>query len=334
MRTEESLREALEFFAERAAQLEPEVARTPVRRVRRSVVLAAVAATVAAAVVVPVALNRNGSPPPVTENKTPAPKPPPRWIHQQLTVQPDLISRTYSGPDQSTCRVDAHLTGSYDLAKLGKLRKKTTVNGNPADLIQVAVEKPRMPTMVEPGTEPGRTPTPTPQTRLMIAWSYQAGSWALANCSPDLLDLGGAEQRVQSFAESVDFGPQQLTAPIDFGYLPPGARIQQIDATADFIEFGIAKGPTEAIMVSLNWPPRTHVFTGERPVQINGRAGRVRADGELRIPYGTFDLVVHAKNSTGVDQAAMVLAIAQGIRVADPKDRSKWFPAEIGLSPK
>jgi hypothetical protein len=332
MRTEQSLREALEFFAEQAEQLEPEAARTPVRRVRRSVVLAAVAATVAAAVVVPVALHGKDSVPPVTENTTPAPKPPPRWIHQEMTVESNVITRTYSGPDQSSCRVDAHLVGSYDPAKLGKPRKKTTVNGHPADLIQVAVEKPRMPGYTESGTEPA--PTPAPQTHFMIAWSYQTGSWALASCSPDLVDLGEAEQRVQGFAESVDFGPQQLRAPIDFGYLPPGARIQQISATADFIEFGITKGPTESIMVSLNWPPRTHVFTGERPVQINGRAGRVRVDGELRIPFGTFDLVVNAKNSTGVDQAAMVQAIAKGIRVADPKDRSLWFPAEVGLSPR
>lgn len=325
MRTEQSLREALEFFAERAEQAEqPEAAGTPVRRVRRSLVLTAVAATVAAAVVVPVALNRQDSPPPVTENTT-TPKPPPRWIHQQLVVYPTVTIRTYSGPDQTSCRVSAE-AGSYDLAKLGKLRKKTTVNGHPADLIEAAVEKPRMPGYTEPAN--------APKTHLMIAWRYQTGSWALASCSPDLVDLGEAEQQVQRFAESVDFGPQQLKAPIDFGYLPPGARVQQIGATADFIEFGITKGPTESIMVWLNWPPQTHVYTGERTVQINGRAGRVRADGEVRIPFGTFDLVVQAKNSTGVDQAAMMLAIAKGIRVADPKDRSSWFPAEVGLSPK
>lgn len=329
MRTEQSLREALEFFAERAEQLEPEPARTPVRRVRRSVVLTAVAATVAAAVLVPVALDRKGSPPPVTE-KTTSPKPPPRWIHQQLSVYPTgATTRTYSGPNQTSCQVSTQ-AGSYDLAKLGKLRKKTTVNGHPADLLQATVEKPRMPG--EEGHKP--TPTPAPQTHLMIAWRYQTGSWALASCSPDLVDLGEAEQRVQRFAESVDFGPQQLKAPIDFGYLPPGARIAQIGASADYIEFGITKGPTESFLVSLNWPPMTHVYTGERAVQVNGRAGRMRFDGTLRIPFGTFDLVVQASSSTGVDQESMVLAIAKGIRVADPKDRSTWFPAELGLSPK
>jgi len=327
MRTENSLREALEFFAERAEQLEPAPARTPVRRVRRSVVLTAVAATVAAAVLVPVALDRNGSPPPVTENTT-TPKPPTRWIHQQLVVYPTVTIRTYSGPDQTSCRVSAE-GGSYNLAKLGKLWKKTTVNGHQADLIQVPVTKPPMPVM---GPKP--TPTPAPQTRLMIAWTYQTGRWALASCSPYLVDLGEAEQQVQRFAESVDFGPQQFKAPIDFGYLPPGARIQQIGATADHIEFGITRGPTASILVSLNWPPLKHVYAGERPVQINGRAGRIRVDGTLRIPFGTFDLVVQAKSSTGVDQESMVLAIAKGIRVADPKDRSTWFPAEIGLSPR
>ncbi|WP_020386903.1 hypothetical protein [Kribbella catacumbae] len=331
MRTEESLREALEFFAERAGQLEPEPTRTPVRRVRRSVVLTAVAATVAAAVLVPVVLDRKGSPPPVTENTT-TPKPPLRWTHQQLSVYPTgATTRTYSGPNQTSCHVSTQ-AGSYDLAKLGKLRKKTTVNGHPADLIQAAVEKPRMP-VAESGTAEPK-PTPAPQTHLRIAWSYRNGSWALADCSPDLEDLGGAEQRVQGFAESVDFGTPQLTAPIDFGYLPPGAQVQGISATAGSVQFGIPKGPTASILVSLNWPPLKHVYTGERAVQINGRAGRMRVDGTLLIPFGTFDLVVQASSSTGADQESMVLAIAKGIRVADPMDRSSWFPAEIGLSPR
>ncbi|MEV8374808.1 hypothetical protein AB0P21_18875 [Kribbella sp. NPDC056861] len=321
MRTEQSLREALEFFAEQAEQAE-HPARTPVRRARRSVVLTAVAATVAAAVVVPVALTHHEAPPPA--------KPPLKWTHQQLSVESNSVTRTYSGSDQSTCRVTAQ-PGSYTLAQLGKLRKKTTINGHPADLIQQPVTTPPRPGVAESGTKP-KPSSPAPQTHLMIAWSYQAGSWALANCSPDLVDLDRAEQQLLSFAESVDFGPEQLKAPIDFGYLPPGARIQGVNATADYIEFGISKGPTEAIMVSLNWPPRTQVFAGERTVQINGRAARIRADGELRMPFGSYDLVIHAKSSTKVDQSAMVLAIAQGIRVADPTDRSQWFPAEVGLS--
>ncbi|MFI5713495.1 hypothetical protein [Kribbella sp. NPDC051620] len=327
MRTEESLREALEF-AEQAARLQPETPRTPVRRTRRIVVLAAVAATVAAAVVVPVALHRNAAPPPVTKTA-----PPLKWTHQQLIVYPHETIRTFSGSDQSTCSV-VEQTGRYDLAKLGKLRKKTTVNGHPADLIQVPETQPRMPIMIVPGTTPKPTPTPAPKTHLRIAWSYQAGRWALASCSPDLVDLGTAERRVQSFADSVDFGPQQLRAPIEFGYLPPGARVQSIDATTESVSFGITMGHTASILVSLSWPPRTHVFTGERPVQVNGRAGRVRVDGELRIPYETFDLVVNASNSTGADRSALVLAVAKGIRVADPLDRSHWFPAEIGLSPR
>jgi hypothetical protein len=327
MRTEQSLREALEFFADQAEQAEPAgqpaPARTPVRRVRRSFVLTAVAATVAAAVVVPVALTHDDQPPSVTE------KPHIKWTHQQLSVEPKSVSRTYSGSDGSTCRVTSQ-PGSYTVAQLGRLRKKTTVDGHPADLVQIPIVTTWRPGVAESGTEP----TPAPQTHLMIGWSYQAGSWALASCRPDFVDLDRAEQQVQRFAESVDLGPEQLRAPIDFGYLPPGARIQGVNATADFIEFGISKGPTEAIMVSLNWPPRTHVFTGERKVQINGRTARIRADGELRIPFGSYDLVIHAKSSTKIDQSAMVLAIAKGIRVTDPQDRSQWFPAEIGLSPK
>ncbi|WP_328334043.1 hypothetical protein OHA70_18145 [Kribbella sp. NBC_00382] len=328
MRTEDSLREALEFFADQAAQLEPEPARTPVRRVRRYVVLATVAATAAAAVLVPAALHRNTAPPPATKTTAPL-----NWTQQQMSVYPTDTTRAYSGSDDSACSVTDQ-AGSYNLAKLGKLRKKTTVDGHPADLIQVPETQPRMPVLVAPGTTPKPTSTPDPKTHLMIAWSHQAGRWALANCSPDLVDLDTAEQRVQSFADSLDFGRQQLRAPIDFGYLPSGARVQSIEATADFISFGITKGPTESILVSLNWPPQRHVFTGERPVQVNGHAGRVRADGQLLIPYGPFDLVVTASSSTGVDQSAMVLAIAKGIRVADPKDRSQWFPAEVGLSPK
>jgi hypothetical protein len=55
----------------------------------------------------------------------------------------------------------------------------------------------------------------------------------------------------------------------------------------------------------------------------------------VRIPYGTFDLTVRVSSTaTYAERQSMALAIAKGIRVADPKDRSSWFPAMIGLSPK
>lgn len=318
MRTEQSLREALEFLAERAEQTEqadqPEAARTPVRRVRRSLVLAAVAATVAAAVLVPVALDRKSSPPPVTENTTL----PPEWTQQWMTVQPGRISRTYSA-NRTSCFVTEYLVNSFDLAKHGKLRKKTTVNGHPADLIEKAATTPQ-------------------RTHLRIAWRYRTGRWALADCSPvleDPEDLDKAEQRVQTFADSVDFGPSQFAAPVDFGYLPPGARVQSISVSPDFIEIGVTRSPTEGISVGLRWPSQTRVLAGERPVQIDGRPARVGVNGFVRIPYGTFDLTVRTlSNATDAERQSMALAVAKGVRVADPKDRSTWFPAVIGLSPK
>lgn len=233
-----------------------------------------------------------------------------------MSAQSGRITRTYSGPNRTSCFVTEYPADSFDPAKRGKLRKKTTVNGHPADLLETAVTTPQ-------------------RTHLMIAWRYRTGRWALADCSPALEDLDQAEQRVQTFADSVDFGPSQFAAPVEFGYLPPGARVQSIGTTADFIEIGVTRTPTEGISVVLRWPSQTRVLTGERPVQINGRPARVGVNGFVRIPSGTFDLTVHTlSNDTDTERQSMALAVAKGIRVADPKNRSTWFPAVLGLSPK
>jgi hypothetical protein len=153
-------------------------------------------------------------------------------------------------------------------------------------------------------------------------------------CSQPPDDLDQAEQKILSFAESVDTGPQQLRAPFAFGYLPSGTRLRWINATADRIDLGIAKSPADSITVALTWPPQTQASPGDRPVQVNGRAGRMDARGVLRVSFGTFDLVVNALTVSGDLEEDTVLAIAKGVRVADPKDRSQWFPAVVGLSPK
>ncbi|GAA3588650.1 hypothetical protein [Kribbella ginsengisoli] len=312
MRTEDSLREALEFFEAQAAQLEPEPPRTPVRRVRRAVVLAAVAATAAAAVLVPAALHRDAPHPPVTET----PKPPVTWTHQQTNVEPASgITRVYFGSDRSTCWVSER-PGNYDPVAIGALRKKTMIDGHPADLIQVTTT-----------TGSGQKP------HLMMVLSYRPGRWTRLDCSQPPDDLDQAERQILSFADSVDTGPQQLRAPIDFVELPPGTRVRSISAGVGYIQLEIARNPNDMITATLNWPPQARVFPGDQPVQVNGRTGWVRASGVLRIPFGTYDLEVHA-SIPRADQTAIALAIAKEIRTADPNDRSSWFPAEVGLSPR
>jgi hypothetical protein len=339
VRTEQQVREAFAFIADRAPSPTSALSRLTLApapgssRRRRTVVLllATAVAVLALAVALPSILtNRTGVPAdqrvPGNWNMIHRVDPPDGWTVTGIEVWPDH-EITSLGSGRVTRSWPCHTTvyGVGALKRLPTERQPVTVQGRPG--------------FYAPKTsDDGEVPAG-------VYWQYRPNGWAIAACEP------ASKSAARSIAERVVFTPVPMRLPFRLTSLPAGLEVGVLSTGSDSagqhigIDISGARAPDKLPPYVDFGPGRdTPDTTGVEEIVINGRTARLRsesqtlcfalADRSLCVGVGRDDRANPDQRLWEPGARELVIDLAGRLEIAaDPADSTTWFDASDALNP-